>query len=326
MIRVALVGVGSHSRKNHAPALRRAAEAFPEQVHLAAVCDRNTEKAEAARRAFGFGAAFGRIEDLLEKAPLDAAVVVMPIPQIVATAKPFIERGLPISIEKPLGRNLAEARSLVEMVERHGGRVTVSLNRRFEPGLRIALERARALGPIRCVRGSMFRVKRREADFLWGTGIHLLDVLAYVGGPVSLLSAAAPTTTGRVGLLRGANGLTAAFEILPVSGRNEDRVRLVGKGYCVECRTGPVAPWHVETYVDGRLADVEEAPRFHPEFVRNGTYDETLAFLEAVRRDGPMPAAPRDVLPTSEMAWRLQEMRMGTVLDSAGIASGFPDP
>jgi len=39
-----------------------------------------------------------------------------------------------------------------------------------------------------------------------------------------------------------------------------------------------------------------------------------------------MPAAPRDVLPTSEMAWRLQEMRMGTVLDSAGIASGFPDP
>jgi len=325
MIRVALVGAGNHSRKNHAPALRRAADAFPEWVRLEAVCDRDLDRAEAARREFGFGAAFGRIEELIEKASLDAAILVMPIPQILPTARPFIERGLAVSIEKPLGRNPAEARDLVEMVERHNAPATVSLNRRFEPGLRVALQRARALGPIRHVRGVMLRVNRREADFLWGTGIHLLDLLAYVAGPLSLVSATAPTPTGRAGLLRGAEGISVAFEILPVSGRNEDRLRLVGEGYCVDCRTGPVAPWRVATHVGGASPVSEEAARSDPEFVRNGTYAETLAFLEAVRRGRPMPAPPGDVLPASDIAWRLQGMRVRHVLGSTGGAPETSD-
>ena len=185
MVRVALVGAGSHSATQHAPALRMLAERRPEQVELAAVCDPMPAKAARVAEQYGFARHVQSLDEL-SGAALDGLVVVLPIPAMAQATPQFLRRRLPMVIEKPLGRNLSEAREIVAAVEASGVPVMVSLNRRFDPALRMALEWVRRERLcIRLVEGCMLRSHRAEPDFLWGTGLHLIDALCHVAGPWS---------------------------------------------------------------------------------------------------------------------------------------------
>ena len=186
MIRVALVGAGNHSATQHAPALRLLAERRPGDVELTAVCDPIPAKAARVAEQYGFARHVQSL-DALSGAALDALVSVLPVPAMAGATPQLLRRRLPMVIEKPLGRNLSEAREIVAAVEASGVPVMVSLNRRFNPALRMALEwveRERLC--IRLVEGRMLRSHRAESEFLWGTGVHLIDALCSVAGPLEL--------------------------------------------------------------------------------------------------------------------------------------------
>ena len=51
---------------------------------------------------------------------------------MATTLETIVQHGLPVLIEKPLGRDLAEARRIAAMLDGHPH--MVSLNRRFDPG------------------------------------------------------------------------------------------------------------------------------------------------------------------------------------------------
>jgi len=311
MINVALIGAGGHSLSCHAPALQLYAEQHPDEVRLSAVCDLDEGKAREAAEAFGFTRCYASIDRLFDAAPPDAVVSVTPIPATLAVTRQLLRREVPLLIEKPLGRDLEEAREIADMVG--GAPVMVSMNRRFDPGLNRALLWAREQGPIRYARGAQLRPGRDEPDFVWGTGIHLIDALNYLVGPLRLIQAtampAAPGGCWRAATLEGPDSEIVSLEMLPTAGRIEERFRLAGDEYCVDAWTHFAHPWRVEAYQNFEYVLQEQAAPDIPACVGNGTYGETEAFLSAVIDGRPLPGpSVQDALHFSMLAAELQAM------------------
>lgn len=308
MLRVALIGAGNHCRSNHAPALHHFAAEHPDAVELAAVCDLDDAKAERFREQFGFRQAFTGIDAMLDAAEVDAIVAVMPIPAILPVARQLFARGLPVLMEKPLGQDVNQARAIVAAAEATGCPVMVSMNRRYDPAVLRARDWMSGLGPLRAIHGVQLRHRRVEARFIWGTAIHVLDLMVHLAGPLRLRAgsvASAPFEAGvsRMAVLDGEGGVVGSVHILPCCGRVEERVRACGDDWCVDIWPGGVQPWRIEGWRDRELDLVEQCPEGEPEFRRSGALNETAAFLGALLRGEPLPGpAPADVMPAAELA------------------------
>lgn len=318
MLNIALVGTGRHSRRNHAPALRRLATESPDKVNLAVVCDLNRVAAERVRAEYGFQRVAGSIEEMFSCGGVDAVVAILPVPVILRTTEELLRYGKPLMIEKPLGSGPAEARRLAAAVRDAGLPVQVSLNRRYDPGLRLALDWARSQGPITSLHGRMLRHERLEPDFLWGTSTHLLDTLCFVAGPLVLPAggaAAAPgkTRCNRVGRLEGATGIAVTFEILPDCGRVDERITLAGQGYHVDVGIGTTAPWSVDAWRDGKPAWSRRGQPDEPEFLRNGAAAEMDAFVSNLITGSPLMPTVGSALHATHIAEELDRMTPGFV-------------
>ena len=132
-VRLALIGAGSHSRGNHASAMAQYVREHPGQVELAAVCDLQRQKAEAFAEMFGFKAVYTDYLEMIEEERPDGCVCVMPIELTAALAIDLMKRGMPVTIEKPMGSSLKEIRRVAEIAEETGTPNMVSVNRRFDP-------------------------------------------------------------------------------------------------------------------------------------------------------------------------------------------------
>ena len=310
VLNIALIGAGWHSLAHHAPALHHFAQQHPGQIRLAAVCDLDSAKRADACTRFGFEQDFSDFEDMLKQFRPDAAVVVLPVPMMVAAAKAFLHHSIPLLIEKPLGTDIHQTRSLHRTIAH--APIMVSLNRRFDPGLKLALQWIDQHGSIRAVHAAMLRVHRREPEFVWSTGIHLLDTLCLIAGPLSAtqVNSAVPGPQPNIWRLARLENCTegpaVSIEIMPGCGRMEERFRFAGDNYCLDLWTGTNHPWRVQAYHNGQLQLDQQSPPDQPEHLRNGTYRETVAFLNALINQQPLPCPSiDDALPSCELAWQL---------------------
>src|SRR4051812_42740955 len=110
-LRLGVVGVG-HLGKEHA----RILAGLPD-VELVGVVDRHLAQAEAVAQRCGTRA-FADHRPLL--ASVEAAVVAVPTAHHHAVARDFLDRGIPLLVEKPLADDLAQADDLVELAGRTG--------------------------------------------------------------------------------------------------------------------------------------------------------------------------------------------------------------
>ncbi len=110
-----------------------------------------------------------------------------------------LERQRHVLLEKPMGRNLAEAQSLAEAAVRSEGLFKVGFNHRYHPAIRELLERvgAGAIGPVLNVRARYGHGGRPGVEKEWRAsaelaggghlldqGVHLADLLnALLGEP-----------------------------------------------------------------------------------------------------------------------------------------------
>ena len=310
---IVLVGAGSHSSIHHGPSIQHYVRQHPGAIH-ALVCDLSPEKATRAQERFGFERAFHSLDELFAQVTVDAAISVLPFDRMTPVIRAFTERRIPLAIEKPLGADLEAARRIVRVVEESGSPVMVSLNRRFDPALLRAKEWIAGIGPVRYVHGAILRHGRTEPGFVWGTAVHLLDAMVAAAGPLTVSPQAAvvvkgPGGCGRAGRLEGRDGIVGTFEILPACGRVEEYLRLAGDGWCVDLWTGTPHPWKVQAWLGGKPVLDEAAPADQPEFIRNGAYNETAAFIDAALARVPPPApSPLDALVATELADRLQRL------------------
>jgi predicted dehydrogenase len=180
-VRVAVVGVG-HLGKEHARILASLAG-----VELVAVADVNHEQAQAvARRQHTH--AFNDYWPLLNL--VDAASIVVPTSHHLAVAREFLKHGIPLLVEKPLARTVAEAQELVELADRHGTILQVGHIERFNPAFEDLRRRTFEPKFIRAQRMGPFTGRSTDVGVVLDLMIHDLDLLlALVDSPVHSVDA-----------------------------------------------------------------------------------------------------------------------------------------
>jgi predicted dehydrogenase len=180
-LRVAVIGVG-HLGKEHA----RILAGLPD-VELVGVADVNHEQAQAIARRHNTQA-FNDYWPLLNL--VDAASIVVPTTYHLTVAREFLKRGIPLLIEKPLARSVAEAQELVELADQHGAILQVGHIERFNPAYEEL--RSRPFKPkfIRAQRMGPFTGRSTDVGVVLDLMIHDLDLLlALVQAPVRSVDA-----------------------------------------------------------------------------------------------------------------------------------------
>ena len=132
-VRIAVIGAGLIGR-THIEVLR---SGNPDYT-LAAVADPAPAAAEEAKK-LGYPI-FASIEEMLDKAKPDGAIVAVPNQMHVTVGKACIARKIPIIIEKPIADDVASALDLVEAAEKAGVATMVGHHRRHNPIMRKAAE------------------------------------------------------------------------------------------------------------------------------------------------------------------------------------------
>src|SRR4051812_37629054 len=220
-LRIAVVGVG-HLGRHHARIL-----ATLPGVELVAVVDTNRARAEEIAAASGTRALF-EARDLAGQ--VDAVTVAVPTEAHRDVAMPFLTGGVPVLVEKPMARSLAEADEMIAAARNAGVVLAVGHTERFNPAVETARPLLRDPRFIEVHRLGTFPERSLDIDVVFDLMIHDLDVvLSLVRSEVDAIEAVGvPVLTGRVDIanvrLRFANGCIANMTASRIS---RDRVRKI---------------------------------------------------------------------------------------------------
>jgi predicted dehydrogenase len=300
----------------------------------------------AGRDAALYGSAphFERFEDVPE-ASYDAAVIALPHDLAPPVARAVLGQGKPILIEKPLGRDLVEAQSIVDAAQGAKLPSFVGYNYRFIPNVRAALVKARegGLGKMRSVdfllghgghpksaEGWKLRPERAGGGVLIDPGVHLLDLLLCIDPELELSHVEATRGFWPTGIeedlvtVMSHGSLLATVRVSLVRWVNTFRLELMGEdAYAlVEGRGGNYGPLGLRVGKRWGWNDGSGRAQRDTEEVRDlGAKDTSLVDeLGAVVARwtgqgapdaGPPPATLEDGLRVAELCARMYE-RLGT--------------
>lgn len=194
--------------KAHSAAYRDVARYFPDvklKPVMKAICGRNEEAVKDAADIFGWESYETDANALINRADIDAVDVSSPgyahKDQVIAAAR----AGKHILCEKPIANTLAEAKEMVEAVEKAGVISLVMFNYRRVPALRLAKEMIDSgeLGEIRHFRATyqqdwiadpefpmVWRLDKKQSGSgaLGDIGSHIADLGKFLVGDVSQVS------------------------------------------------------------------------------------------------------------------------------------------
>jgi predicted dehydrogenase len=180
-IRVAVIGVG-HLGRHHARILSELPGA-----RLTAVVDTIEERARAAAEPSG-AAVLTDYRALQNN--VDAITIAVPTELHRDIAQPFLERGIPVLVEKPMARSLAEADDLLQAARKSNAVLAVGHTERYNPAIAAILPLVSRPRFIEVHRLGAFPDRSLDIDVVFDLMIHDLDViLSLVRSPVSAIEA-----------------------------------------------------------------------------------------------------------------------------------------
>jgi predicted dehydrogenase len=220
-LRIAVVGAG-HLGRHHARILSSL-----EGARLTAVVDIVPERAAAAAAAAA-ATPLNDFRDLLGH--VDAAVVAVPTEAHAEVAVPFLERGVPVLVEKPMSRSLEDADRMLGAARAGRAILAVGHTERHNPAVAAAMAVVTAPRFIEVHRLSAFPDRSLDIDVVFDLMIHDLDIiLSIVRSTVTSIEAVGvPVLTPRYDIanvrLRFASGCIANITASRIS---RDRVRKI---------------------------------------------------------------------------------------------------
>jgi predicted dehydrogenase len=181
MTKLAVIGVG-HLGRHHARILSAMLD-----VELVGVVDLNQERAEQI-------AGINGTQVVREAAALvgrtDGVIIATPTESHSAVARPFLEAGMAVLIEKPLARSMAEADELVRLASKRQALLAVGHTERFNPAVAAARPLLTSPRFIEVHRLGAFPDRSLDIDVVFDLMIHDLDVvLSIVASPVAAIDA-----------------------------------------------------------------------------------------------------------------------------------------
>ena len=183
---IAVVGCGGVSPMHFEGYARH-----PERVRIAAVCDLDRSRAEAAAQKWKIPAVFGSIEEMIAGASWEVAAVCTPTPVREAVVKALAAAGKPLFVEKPLADSYEEAHRIAAACHAAGVKLAVDQNFRYHYPFHLARDLI-AAGRLGKIIGIVHHDLFFRQDHGWRTrsprhalavmGIHWLDGFRWLLG------------------------------------------------------------------------------------------------------------------------------------------------
>lgn len=225
-LRVGVVGVG-YLGKFHA----RIYAAMP-GVELVGVVDADAATAERIAKEYGCKS-FTRAGDLLGK--VDAVSIVVPTIYHLDVARPFLEHGVHMLMEKPLAATYEDAKAIVEMAERNKVIFQVGHLERYNAGFMALAKSVKEPRFIEAHRLGTFVERATDVDVVTDLMIHDIDiVMSLVNSPIREITAiGVPVLTEHADIANARmefeNGAVANVTASRVSNKKQRRIRVFGR-------------------------------------------------------------------------------------------------
>lgn len=165
---------------------------------------------------------------------VDAISIVVPTVEHFVVARPFLEAGVHMLMEKPLAPSYDEACELVKLAERSGVIFQVGHLERFNSGIMALAERLQNPRFIEVHRLGTFVERATDVDVVTDLMIHDIDiVMSLVKAPISGIAAdGIPVLTSHVDIANARiefeNGAVANVTASRVSNKKLRRIRVFG--------------------------------------------------------------------------------------------------
>ncbi|QKK11315.1 MAG: Gfo/Idh/MocA family oxidoreductase [Pseudomonadota bacterium] len=283
-MRVGVVGVG-YLGKIHARIYAR----MP-NVELIGVVDTDPAAAEAVARECGCKA-YTETAALLDG--IDAVSIVVPTVYHLEVARPFLERGIHMLLEKPIASTLEQGAEIIRLAEQGGAVLQIGHLERYNAGVMKLASRIKNPRFIEAHRFGEFVARATDVDVVTDLMIHDIDIiLSLVGAPLRHISATGlPVLTNHVDIanarLEFENGCVANVTASRVSHKRLRRIRIFEENN-----------YEALNFIDQQIDSVKtlrsDADQEWPEIVREKVeiepcqpLDAELAdFVQTIRKGG----------------------------------------
>lgn len=297
-------------------------------VQLVGVYDANRDTADAVAAEYSTRA-FGSLSELPSR--LAAVTIAVPTMFHADLAEPFLRRGVACLIEKPLARDVADCRRIIEAARESRAIIQVGHIERFNPAVR-AMRRL-AIRPqfMEVTRISPLTFRSIDVGVVLDMMIHDIDiVLNLAGSEVTKIDAVGVSVIGEVedicnARLTFASGCVANITASRLALKTERKLRLFSHDAYVSIdygkRFGMVA--HRSGNVDairdavariksGEIADLTQLKFDELVNIEQLEIDDTEPiraeldeFIDAVRNGRPSPVPAEDGMRAVEVATRI---------------------
>jgi predicted dehydrogenase len=183
-LNLALIGAGQWAVDYHLPTVY--SDDLKDKLNLCGIWNRTRSKSERAARKWGIPHVYASLDELMQDSNIDAVSVVVNRQAVGRILRTISERDLPLLCEKPPGKNYQEARKLSTMVN---PRSVVAFNRRYTPLNQKFKRLADKLESIQFVECHFLRRHRDDKKFVTETGVHGINFLEYLLGPIRAVDA-----------------------------------------------------------------------------------------------------------------------------------------
>ena len=195
-IRLAIIGCGAVTDTLYVPALQK----IQDRCRVIAVVDKDLERANRIASALGAEIIADDYKSILNGDKIDAAIVALPHFLHAPVTIDLLKAGINVLCEKPIAKNLEEAKKMIEIQKDTGKILVIGLFRRFYPSVQIIKEmiKRKVLGAVKhflWLEGeekyswpaqSTFFFDRKQAGggVLIDTGAHSIDQILWWFGDV----------------------------------------------------------------------------------------------------------------------------------------------
>jgi len=263
-------------------------------VRLVAIVDADVARADMVAREYG-ARAFGSIEQLLTRNEIHAASIAVPTIHHLDVARPLLEAGIDVLIEKPVAFSLRDTDELIAIAKKNQRVAQVGHLERFNPAVRATLPLITRPMFFEVHRLSVFTARSLDVDVVLDLMIHDLDiVLTFVNSPVKEIRAVGlPILSGKVDIanvrMEFESGCVANLTASRVSTERVRKLRFFQPGQYISVDYGRQ---DVVVFAVGDKVAPASKPSVNPQISISKptiTAEEPLlaelkSFLDAVRR------------------------------------------
>lgn len=295
-VRLGIIGGGQFARFVHFPTLRMLREHPPGDVKIEVAGIWNPDPASSERLAteFALGKPYPSLQAMLGDDSIEAWVLLVDPHALVEIVRCLVPTGKPIFTEKPPGSSLREAEELAELVSVPN---LVAFNRRYSPLNARFKELVGGVDGSALLDCEFFRFNRLENEFLQHTGIHAINYIEYLFGPIREVTprfADGPGTRQRVtsAELSLENGMRGHVRYVQNAGITCERMHVHAEGVTYSLHSAHYGsvdyPGSIIIYREGKVERTIEGPSDAPPWVHLGIVEEYREFVEAVAFGGPI--------------------------------------